>query len=298
MENTTASRRELLKNAALFAAAAPLVAAPAWAQQKELLGSPSASTGADPWKGLKVGVASYTFVRLPLEVCIDGIKRLDMHYVSIKDKHLPMNSSTEQRKAVVQKFKDAGIAVISCGVVDIKNEAEANTAFSYAKDIGVPVIVAYPRLDTLPLLDKLVKQHDIKIAIHNHGPENKDYKSPYDAMNAIEKFDKRIGLCIDVGHTKRAGVEPVEAIRKCKERLYDVHMKDIAFATGKNVGVEVGRGVLDIRGMLQALLDIGFKGHVGFEFEKAAENPLPGLAESIGYTKGVISDMKPAQPAA
>jgi inosose dehydratase len=162
----------------------------------------------------------------------------------------------------------------------------------------VPVIVAYPRPNTLPILDKLVKQHDIKIAIHNHGPENKDYKSPYDAMSAIEKLDPRIGLCIDVGHTKRAGVDPAEAIRKCKARLYDVHMKDIAKPTGGNIGVEVGRGVLDIRGMLQALLDIGFKGHVGFEFEKAAENPLPGLAESVGYTKGVLSDMKPSQPAA
>lgn len=300
MKNNISSRRDLLKSTALFAAAAPLVGAlPAFAQQKELLGSPAAGgASSDPWKGLKIGVASYTFHALPLDVCIDGIKRVDLHYVSIKDSHLPMKSTPEQRKAVVQKFKDAGITPISCGVVTINNAADAEQAFAYAKDIGVPVIVAAPKPDMLATLDKLVKQHDIKIAIHNHGPESKDFKSPYDAWNAVEKLDPKLGLCIDVGHTKRAGVDPAEAIRKCKSRLYDVHMKDIAKPTGNNVGVEVGRGVLDIRGMLQALLDIGFAGHVGFEFEKAAQNPLPGLAESVGYTRGVLSDMKPASPQA
>jgi sugar phosphate isomerase/epimerase len=118
---------------------------------------------------------------------------------------------------------------------------------------------------------------------------------------AVEKLDPRVGLCIDVGHTKRAGMEPVDAIRKFKDRLYDVHMKDIIVdpsGRNTNVGTEVGRGILDIRGMLQALLDIGFTGHCGFEFEKAAKNPLPGLAESVGYTKGVMSGIEPSHPKA
>jgi len=294
------SRRDILKSSAMLAALAPLAA---FAQQQPdlLKKSEPAAQGADPWKGLKVGVASYTFHALPLQACIDGIKQVNLHYVSIKDAHLKMNSTTEERKDVVQKFKDAGILPISCGVVSMNNEADCVNAFAYAKDIGVPVIVAYPKPAVLPILDKLVKEHDLKIAIHNHGPENKDYKSPYDAMNYIEKLDPRIGLCIDVGHTKRAGVEPVEAIRKCKDRLYEVHMKDIVTdPSGKNgnVGTEVGRGILDIRGMFQAFLDIGFTGHVSYEFEKAAKNPLPGLAESVGYCKGVMSFLQANKPTA
>jgi inosose dehydratase len=288
----SSTRREFLQMTAMTAAALPLLGLPAFALQenRELLRSPGASSsGKDPWGGLKVGVASYTFHKLPLEQCIDAIKRLDLHYVSIKDSHLPLKSTTEERKAVVQKFKDAKILPISCGVISMSNEANARQAFEYARDIGVPVIVANPAPASVPLLDKLVAEFNIKIAIHNHGPESKEYKSPYDAMEVIKGRDPRIGLCIDVGHTKRAGVDPAEAIRKCKDRLYDVHFKDIAKATGGNVAMEVGRGVLDIRGMLQALLDIGFGGHVGFEFEKAAENPLPGLAESVGFTRGVLS---------
>ncbi|HEX4793193.1 MAG TPA: sugar phosphate isomerase/epimerase [Humisphaera sp.] len=293
------SRRDLLKSAALIAAAGPLAGMALAQQQPELL-RPPAATGAkaDPWKGLKVGVASYTFHSLPLQACIDGIKQVDMHYVSIKDSHLKMDSTTEERKAVVQQFKDAKILPISCGVVAMKNEAAIAQAFDYARDIGVPVIVADPSPAMLATVEKYVKERGIKIAIHNHGPESKDFKSPADVWAAVEKLDPRMGLCIDVGHTKRAGMEPVDAIIKFKDRLYDVHMKDIIVdpsGRNTNVGTEVGRGILDIRGMLQALLDIGFTGHVGFEFEKAAKNPLPGLAESVGYTKGVMSTIEPTR---
>jgi sugar phosphate isomerase/epimerase len=291
MQSISLSRRALLRSGAAAALAVPGAPLAALAQE-----APAGHR--DPWHGLKIGVASYSLRKLPVDAAVKAIQRVGLKYVSIKDSHLPMKSTAEQRKAVVQKFKDAGITPISCGVVGMSSEADIHQAFAYAKDIGVPVIVADPKPEMLPALDQIIKQHDIKIAIHNHGPEAKHFKSPYDTWTAIEKLDPRIGLCIDVGHTKRAGVDPAESIRKCKARLYDVHFKDIAKPSGGNTAMEVGRGILDVRGMLQALLDIGFQGHVGFEFEKAAENPLPGLAESVGYVRGVLSDMKPAQTAA
>jgi sugar phosphate isomerase/epimerase len=253
----------------------------------------SESKSQDRWRGLKIGVASYSYRKLPLEACIKGIQRVALHYTSIKDFHLPMNSTSEQRKDVANKFRDAGINPISCGVVTINDdEKSARNAFEYARDIGVPTIVCSPEPAALPLCDKLVKEFDIKLAIHNHGPEAKDFKSPLDAMRAIQDLDSRIGVCIDVGHTARAGVDPATAIRTCKARLYDCHFKDINSPHGKSAGsseVEVGRGILDIRGMLQALLEVGFQGHVGFEHEKDPNDPIPGMAESAGYTKGVLS---------
>ncbi|HSU65701.1 MAG TPA: sugar phosphate isomerase/epimerase, partial [Tepidisphaeraceae bacterium] len=245
-------------------------------------------------RGLKVGVATYSFRKQPLDECIKGIQRVDLHYCSIKDFHLPINSTKEQRQEVSKKFRDAGITPLSCGNITLKNdEAKCRQAFEYVRDVGAPTMVCAPDPDALPLLDKLVKEYDLKLAIHNHGPESPHFKSPMDVWPAIQQFDSRIGLCIDVGHTARAGTDPAHAMLTCKTRLYDCHFKDVSDLHGKSskVEVEVGRGVLDVRSMLRALLEIGFAGHVGFEFEKNPENPLPGLAESVGYTKGVLRDL-------
>jgi sugar phosphate isomerase/epimerase len=244
----------------------------------------------DYWKGLKIGVASYTLRGMEIDPCIAAIQRVGIQYVSIKDKHLPLKSTTEQRKAALKKFKDAGITPMSCGNITMQNdEADCRHVFEYARDIEVPVIVCDPDPDSFPILDKLVKEFDIKLAIHNHGPEAKRFKSPYDALAKAEKFDERIGLCIDVGHTARMKIDPAEAIHKCAPRLYDCHLKDIAEISTRNNGVEMGRGILNIRAMLQALLDIKFAHHAGFEYEKDGKDPVPGLAESVGYSRGVMS---------
>lgn len=283
------SRRSFLKAGTIAAVTAlPLSAC---AQQ------PSASSArpapSDPWRGLKVGVATYSFRKLPLDACIQAIQRVDLHYCSIKDAHLPLKSTTEQRKQVSQAFRDAGITPLSCGNITIKNEQMARQAFEYARDIGVPTIVCAPDPQTLPMLDKMVKEFDIKLAIHNHGPEAPHFKTPTEVWEAIQTVDPRIGLCIDVGHTFRGGDDPAADIRKYKSRMYDCHFKDVSDRHGKNarVEVEVGRGVMDIPGILAALLEVKFAGHVGFEHEKTPESPLPGLAESVGYTKGVLRMM-------
>jgi inosose dehydratase len=252
------------------------------------------SSGGDPWRGLKVGIASYTFNKFPLDETIEAIRKVGVNYVSIKDAHLKLKSSTAERQAVARKFRDAGITPLSCGVITMNDdEADIRNAFEYARDINVPVIVAKPTRQSIPVLDKLVKEFDIKVAIHNHGPEDKVWPSPYDAWDAVQKYDERLGLCIDVGHTARCAVDPAEAIRKCAPRLYDVHIKDIASKEGKSKPVEIGRGVLDIHGMLEALLDIRFARHVGLEYEKDLSNPLPGTEESLDYLRKMLAGMKP-----
>jgi inosose dehydratase len=289
------TRRQVLYAAGLAAASLQFTTAARAADPGASLLVPAthpAEGGADPWHGLKAGVASYSFRKLPLDVTIKGINRVELKYVSIKDVHLPMKSTTEERKEVAQKFKDAGITPISCGVVTMKNdEASLRNSFEYARDLGVPTIVCIPEPAALPLAEKLVKEFDVRMAIHNHGPEQKDFPSPNEVWDAVKDMDERIGLCIDVGHTARAGVDPAEAIIKYKSRLYDLHFKDIAALKGNpnTVEVEVGRGILDIRGMLKALLEIKYAHHVGFEHERTAEDPLPGLAESVGYTKATLA---------
>ena len=259
--------------------------------------SPSTPTdAADPWLGLKVGVATYSLRDLPIEEAIKGVKRVGLNYVSIKNvkNHIDLSHTTEERKERAKMFRDAGLIPLSVGNVSMRTgEADIRKAFEYARDIGVPTIVCSPSIDSIPILDKMVKEFDIKLAIHNHGPEDKGFfPSPFDVMRAVEKFDKRIGLCIDVGHTARAGVDPADSILKCQERLYDLHMKDISAMGNKNTPIEAGRGILDSKSILAALLKIKFQGLVGFEYEKDSKDPIPGLAESVGYNKGLLAGMK------
>ncbi len=255
--------------------------------------STPAATGspvADPWRGLKMGFASYTFRELSRADAIKAIKRLGIAYVSIKDMHLPLKSTAEERAKAAGEFLAAGIKPLSCGVVNITDDpAEQRNAFQYARDAGLGTIVAKPTRASLAALDKLVQEFNVRVAIHNHGPEDKVWPSPYDAWEAIQSFDKRIGLCIDVGHTARCGVDPAEAIRKCSSRLYDLHLKDIDSTEAKGRPIELGRGVLDLKAMLKALLEIKYEGLVGLEYEKDGKDPIPGAAESIGYLKGLLA---------
>jgi sugar phosphate isomerase/epimerase len=286
---TTISRRQLIKAGAL---ASVLPGVP---QALFAAGGEAAPEQGDPWRGLKVGVATYTLRELPIEQAIEAVKRVGLQYVSIKNvkNHIDPSHPADERKRRVQMFRDAGLMPLSIGNVSMRSgEADIRRAFEFARDIGVPTIVCAPSLESIPFLDKMVKEFDIKVAIHNHGPEDKGFfPSPYDAMRAVEKFDERLGLCIDVGHTARAGVDPAESILKCQERLYDLHMKDISALGNRNTPIEGGRGILDSKSILAALLKIKYQGLVGFEYEKDAKDPVPGLAESVGYVKGLLAGM-------
>jgi sugar phosphate isomerase/epimerase len=247
------------------------------------------AAGDDEWQNFKVGIASYTFRKMNLEDTIKALQRLKLNYISVKDFHLPLNSSTAERQSAMQKLKNAGITPLSCGNITMQNdEKNIRQAFDYAKDCGMPAIVCSPHPDSMPILDKMVKEYDIKLAIHNHGPEDKRFPSPYDVMKAVQGFDKRIGLCIDVGHTARAKVNPAEAIIKCKERLYDLHFKDISSTEPNGSTIEAGRGVLDLPSILQSLQKVRYEGMVSIEFEGWENDPLPAVAETIGYTKGLL----------
>lgn len=248
----------------------------------------------EPFKGLKVGVATYTFTQQfkTAEEAIKGVQRVGLSYCSIKDVHLPFKSTTEERKATVEKFKAAGITPLSVGNVTLKNdEAQVRAMFEYTRDVGVPVMVCAPAKEALGICEKMVKEFGIKMAIHNHGPEDKHFPSPFDVMNAVKDMDPRIGCCVDVGHCARTHTDPAEAIEKIGARVYDIHLKDLKDIAVKSHPIECGRGVLDLEAIMTALLRINFQGHVGFEHEKDMKDVLPGLSEDVGYIRGLLTAM-------
>jgi inosose dehydratase len=190
---------------------------------------------------------------------------------------------------VVAQVKAAGLDLYGGGVIYMKNEAEVNQAFDYAKAAGMKVIIGVPLPELLPLVDKKVKEYDIKVAIHNHGPGDKVYPVPATIIEKIKDLDKRIGLCNDVGHTFKAGVDPVASIEQFADRLLDIHMKDETRADAQADTMEVGRGIMNIPQIIRALVKINYSGIVSFEYEKLENDPLPGLAESVGYVRGVMA---------
>ncbi|MCX5646000.1 MAG: sugar phosphate isomerase/epimerase [Phycisphaerae bacterium] len=290
------NRREFLQIAT--AGAAALVAAPVWGAESNKKGkgrnrqSQKASTPAST-EGRKLpfelGLASYTCRKFDLKQTLAMANRAGLKHIALKDVHLAMNSSPEQIKEVVAQVKDAGLDLYGGGVIYMRNEAQVNEAFDYAKAAGMRVIIGVPEPELLPLVNKKVKEYDIKVAIHNHGPTDKVYPIPATAYEKIKDLDKRIGLCDDIGHTARAGVDSATSLEQFADRLLDIHIKDVTAANPKGGTTEVGRGVISIPQVIRTLVKINYTGIVSFEYEDRPDDPLPGLAESVGYVRGVMA---------
>ena len=245
----------------------------------------------DDFGGLKVGLTSYTTRKLSLDETIAALTRFGVHYISLKSYHLPLDSTKSRRREVGRKVADAGLELMGCGVLDLtSDEKQVRDTFDYCVDVGAPVAVSGPRRDALEVIDRVIRDYDnLKVAIHNHGPEDENFPSPSGVFKAIQGLDKRIGCCVDVGHTFRLAEDPVEALKTVSSRLYDVHMKDVT-ATGKQPPMTpVGRGIIDHPAILRTLVELNFSYQVALEWEGEEHDPLPGMAESYGYMRGVLA---------
>jgi len=194
----------------------------------------------------------------------------------------------------ISDYTAAGIKLTAIGTVYFQKDEDDDirAKFDYAKRAGVKVIVAGdPSPATLPRIEKFVKEYDIKIAIHNHGPEDKIWPSPLDVLKAVKGMDPRIGCCIDVGHCERAGTDVVAAIKEVGPRLFDMHMKDLTDFNSKESQVAVGDGIMPIRGIFETLIAIKYKGYVDLEYEVHGDDPMPGVTKSFAYMRGVLAGM-------
>jgi sugar phosphate isomerase/epimerase len=248
---------------------------------------------AAPKKGQPIitGIAGYTFAKFDLEKAIAMMKKVNIQYISVKDFHLPLNSNAEKIQAVLKQFADADIKVYAVGVIYMKSKEAVDEAFAYAKRVGVPMIVGVPNPELLDYTESVVKSSGIKLAIHNHGPEDKLYPSPKNAYDLIKDRDEKMGLCMDIGHAIRAGADPAAVVKEYKNRIFDLHIKDVTLAAKEGKAIEVGRGVIDFPALVKALRKSNYQGICSIEFEKDMTDPLAGLAESAGYFRGVVKSI-------
>ena len=236
-----------------------------------------------------VGMAGYTFREFDVEKTIEMMKKIGVTNLSLKDFHMPLNSSREQIDAVIGKFKSAGINIYTVGVIYMRTRESVDQAFEYAKMAGVNMIVGAPNYELLPHVVEKIKEYDFTLAIHNHGPDNPLYPNATDIWDHVKDLDPRIGICIDIGHTTRDGQDPSVDIARYKSRIYDIHIKDVDKAAKEGKTVEMGRGIIDIPKVIATLRKINYFGKCSLEFEKDMKDPLAGIAESIGYFKGVMA---------
>jgi sugar phosphate isomerase/epimerase len=281
--NSSLTRRDLLRGGTMLTASALLLTT------KTALASDNPPSSASP---IRLGIASYTFRNFDQAHLIDFMKELNTSYLNLKDVHLPMTPADQVAPKAAQ-YRDAGLKLTAAGTITfaIDEDEDIRKKFEYVKAAGISLIVGAPTHQVLPRLEKFVKEYNIRVGIHNHGPEDKNFPSPLDVLAAVDKLDSRIGCCIDVGHTMRTGTDVVAAIRKAGPRLFDIHMKDLADGTKKDSQVAVGDGIMPIRSIFQALIDMHYPGYVDLEYEIFPENPMPGVIKSFAYMRGVLSGM-------
>ena len=273
------SRRNFLRlsGAGLLAAQAPSILTAGQTIQDKGSGTP-----------FELGIASYTFREFTLEDTIAMTVKLGIKNLCLKSMHMPLDLSRKEITSKAKQVRKAGIRLYGGGVIYMNSEEEVENAFTYAEYAGMELIVGVPEHELLELCNQKVKKTGIKLAIHNHGPGDEKYPSAESAYKLIKDLDPRMGLCVDIGHTARIFEDPTVETRKYMDRVHDIHIKDVDIAAPSGGSCEIGRGVIDIPGFLKMLLEENYSHVLSFEYEKDGKDPLPGLAESVGYVRGVL----------
>jgi len=289
------ARRSFLKQAGLAVAAATggrsLFTASAQAQQS--------TTAGNPQDTFRLAIAGYTFNKFKLEPTLEMLKKVDVHYLCIKDFHLPLKSTDEEIAAFHAKCKSFDVTGYGVGPIYMGSEEEVNNAFAYAKRVGVKTVVGVPfkmvdkkrvsSPELLQVVNRKVREYDMKYAIHNHGPDMPElFPTAESAIELIKDLDQRVGLCLDIGHQLRDGKDPVKAMLEFADRVHDIHIKNVTAATRQGRAIEMPRGAIDMPAFVRALRKVKYSGMCSLEFEKDMDNPIVGIAESIGYFRGLM----------
>ncbi len=245
-----------------------------------------------PW-GIKLGVATYSLRAFPRAKAIEMIKALQTPWVSIKDVHLSQKATPEETQAGAKEFRDAGLRIMSGGNVDLKETTleGLRAHFEYAKNAGMPMMVCAPTHDNIKLVEALVKEYNIAAAIHNHGPEDKQFPTPQSVLEVVRGLDPRCGLCMDIGHSYRAGVDVVKMIGVAGSRLLDMHVKDLKDLKVASSQCDVGDGDIPFPQIFKELKKLNYQGCVNLEYEINPKDPLPGMQRSFSYMRGVLAGL-------
>ena len=242
-----------------------------------------------------LGMAGYTFVKFDIDKTLAFMKKIDVHYLCIKDFHLPIDASAEQIAQFKEKLAAHDVIGYAVGPIYMKDVEAVDKAFAYAQRVGVDLIVGVPgvwgdkgpRYDVLDRVEQKVKETGIRYAIHLHGPDMPLYPDATSIWNDVKDRDPRLGICLDIGHDMRAGSDPIKDLKRYGKRVFDIHLKDVTEGTKAGHAIELGRGAIDFPRFVKMLRKVGYKGSLSLEYEKDMTDPFIGIAESVGYFKSI-----------
>lgn len=286
MDIQSNSRRTFLRNLTIGVAGTPL------AVSQAVLGK-APDNDLRVSENIRLGVASYSLRNFSRSEAIKMIRQLGAEYVNIKSFHLEMDSTPDELVRGRREFEQAGLTIVGGGTIAMRNNNDEaiRSCFEYAKISGMPLMVIAPVPEALPRIEKFVKEYNIKVAIHNHGPEDSYFPAPHDAMEHIKDMDPRVGICNDLGHTARTGVDIIESLSVSGNRLFDIHLKDLRDFNDNDTQCVIGEGQMPIADIFYQLVQMNYPGYVNLEYEIEPDNPLMGMKQSFAYMRGVIDGL-------
>lgn len=238
----------------------------------------------------KLGIQLYSLRSFPVDQALKHAKDAGFEQVEFYSGMFPIDSSKEKIAEIVGMVQKHGMTISAHGVNPFGKNSDANRKiFEFAKAAGIKTLSADPTPDSFDNLNALVKEFDIRIAIHNHGPTHR-YNKAVDVVRAIDKSDERIGACADLGHFIRSGEKPVDVIRLLKGRLYGIHLKDFAEMQDKTKGVILGKGFLNCAEVFEALDKVGFPadGALSLEYEENPKDPIADIRECYAIARKAL----------
>ena len=241
---------------------------------------------------IKLGAAGYSYLLYDIETTLKFLQNMGVHYLSVKDKWLPLDASEEDMAIFKDLCAKYDVEGYTLGPIYMRSEEQVDQAFAYAQRYGAKWFIGVPNYELLDYTIAKVKETGIKVAIHTHGPDGAAFPDIRTIVEKVGDVNLGIGCCMDLGHTFRSGYDVVADILEYKDWIMDVHIKDETAPTKEGQTWECGRGQMDLVGIIKAFRQIGYQGVLSMEYEKNRRDPQPGVAESIGYLRGVLDATK------
>lgn len=242
----------------------------------------------DPYRGLKVGMHTYTLRKFSFADAVRITQEMGVRYIGFNPVHVPLDSPPEKLAEARAHAQEAGLTILACGVISFgADAAKARQAFEFAKAMGMPTIAANPTPDSFDILDGLVEEFGIRIAIHNHGPDSR-FSTPADLLEAIEGHHEGIGACVDIGHYERSNVRALDALRALRGRVYDMHLKDVDRPIKAGKSVPLGTGIIDLEAVFRELLETRCQAHIALEYEGKPNDPIADIRQSYEHAREIL----------
>lgn len=237
----------------------------------------------------RMGAQSYSFRNFKFPEVLTKLKEVGLNNIEFCSVHFPPAAGAPGFAEVKAAIEASGVKVLSYGVEGFSNNTDANRVkFEFAKALGIEVITADPMPNAFDSLDILTEEFKIKIAIHNHGPQDKRYGKVEQTLAAVKDHSELIGACVDCGHVIRSGEKPHEVIKALGKRVHSLHLKD--WVTGGEEQI-LGEGNIDLKAVATELKALSFTGPLMLEYELTPENPGPGMQKGLANWKKAVEEV-------